>query len=406
MFDVKSIKGDFPILTQQVYGRELHYLDSAATSQKPQSVIDAIEQAYAHSNSNVHRGVHYLAEEMTALYEGARSTVRKYIGANHDEEIIFTSGATMALNLVARSWCDANLRAGDNIVVSEMEHHSNIVPWQMAAERSGATLRVLPFDAGGELMLDALDALLDERTRLVAVTQVSNVLGTVNNLNRIIEAAHRVGAVVVVDGCQGIVHESIDVVALDCDFYAFSGHKIYGPTGVGVLYGKLALLESMPPFMGGGDMVAKVTFERTTYAPLPLKFEAGTQNYVGAVALAKALDYVASLPMVEIRQYHAKLMERANRALLAIDGVQLYGLQQCKAPIIAFNVDGCNHYDLGVLLDRQGVAVRTGHHCAEPTVSHFGVTGMCRASMGVYTTEEDIDALAAAVQRAAKMLRR
>lgn len=406
MFDVKSIKSDFPILSQQVYGRELHYLDSAATSQKPQCVIDAIERLYVESNSNVHRGVHYLAEEMTSLYEGARSTVRKYIGAKYDEEIIFTSGATMALNLVARSWCDANLREGDNIVVSEMEHHSNIVPWQMAAERNGATLRVLPFDERGELMLDALDEVLDERTRLVAVTQVSNVLGTVNNLTKIIEAAHRIGAVVVVDGCQGIVHESIDVVATDCDFYAFSGHKIYAPTGIGVLYGKRALLESMPPFMGGGDMVAKVTFERTTYAPLPLKFEAGTQNYVGAAALAQALDYVASLPMAEIRQYHDKLVERANRGLLTVDGVQLYGLQQHKAPIISFNVEGCNHYDLGVLLDRQGVAVRTGHHCAEPTVSHFGVTGMCRASMGVYTTEEDIDALVAAVQRAVKMLRR
>lgn len=406
MFDVKSIKSDFPILSQQVYGRELHYLDSAATSQKPQCVIDAIEKLYVESNSNVHRGVHYLAEEMTSLYERARSTVRKYIGAKYDEEIIFTSGATMALNLVARSWCDANLREGDNIVVSEMEHHSNIVPWQMAAERNGATLRVLPFDERGELMLDALDEVLDERTRLVAVTQVSNVLGTVNNLTKIIEAAHRIGAVVVVDGCQGIVHESIDVVATDCDFYAFSGHKIYAPTGIGVLYGKRALLESMPPFMGGGDMVAKVTFERTTYAPLPLKFEAGTQNYVGAAALAQALDYVASLPMAEIRQYHDKLVERANRGLLTVDGVQLYGLQQHKAPIVSFNVEGCNHYDLGVLLDKQGVAVRTGHHCAEPTVSHFGVTGMCRASMGVYTMEEDIDALVAAVQRAVKMLRR
>lgn len=406
MFDAKSIKGDFPILSQRVNGRELHYLDSAATSQKPLCVIERIEQLYRESNSNVHRGVHYLAEEMTALYEAARTTVREYIGAASNEEVIFTSGATAALNLVARTWCDANLRAGDNIIVSEMEHHSNLVPWQMAAERSGAEVRMLPFDERGSLMMDALDTLLDERTRLVAVTQASNVLGTINDLKTIIDAAHRTGAVVVVDGCQGIAHERVNVVELDCDFYAFSGHKIYAPNGVGVLYGKRHILDSMPPFMGGGDMVAKVSFERTTYAPLPLKFEAGTQNYIAAVALAEALNYVKALPAAEIRQHHDMLMQRAVEGLMAVDGLRLYGTAQYKVPILSFNVDGCNHYDLGMLLDKMGVAVRTGHHCAEPTVSHFGVTGMCRASMGVYTVDEDIDALVAGVQRAVRMLRR
>lgn len=405
MFDVEKIRAEFPILSREVYGRRLVYLDSAATAQKPRCVVERMSELLLHDNANIHRGVHLLSEQMTSLYEEARETVRRFIGATHREEVIFTSGATMSLNLVATSWCERYLKEGDNIVVSHIEHHSNIVPWQLAAERKGAELRVIGVDDRGALMLDELDSIIDERTKVVAVTQASNTLGTRPDLTKIIDKAHSMGAVVVVDGCQGVVHGGVDVVALDCDFYAFSAHKLYGPTGVGVLYGKRALLEAMPPYMGGGDMVDKVTFERTTYAPLPLKFEAGTANYIGAVGLAEAIKFVESLPADEVEQHEKAMLDYATERLMQIDGMKIYGTTEGKSPIISFNVEGCDHYDIGMILDKMGVAVRTGHHCAEPVMARYGTNGVVRASIALYTNKNDIDALVAAVKRAVAMLK-
>ena len=405
MFDVEKIRAEFPILSREVYGRKLIYLDSAATAQKPRCVVAKMEELLLNDNANIHRGVHILSEEMTAKYEEAREVVRQFIGAEHREEIIFTSGATMSLNLVASSYCEKFLGEGDNVVISHIEHHSNIVPWQLVTERKGAELRVIPVDDSGALELGALDTLIDERTKVVAVTQASNTLGTRPDLAKIIAKAHSVGAVVVVDGCQGVVHGGVDVKSLDCDFYAFSGHKLYGPTGIGVLYGKRELLDKMPPYMGGGDMVDKVTFAKTTYAPLPLKFEAGTSNYIGAVGLAEAIKFVQSLSKEAIEKYEKELLDYATGELQKIEGVRIYGTTENKTPIISFNVDGCDHYDIGMILDKMGVAVRTGHHCAEPVMARYGTNGVVRASIALYTNKEDIDTFIKAVKRAVAMLK-
>ena len=405
MFDVEKIRRDFPILSDKVYGRPLVYLDSGATAQKPACVIARVEELMAHANANVHRGVHRLSEQMTQEYERARERVRAFIGAGSTEQIIFTSGATASINTVAYAWSRWFLSKGDNIVVSEMEHHSNIVPWQIAAEIYGAEIRVLPFDDEGRLMTERLGDVIDSRTRMVAVTQASNTLGTRPDLRPVIDAAHAVGAAVMVDGCQGVVHGGVDVEALGCDFYAFSGHKLYAPTGIGVLYGRRELLEEMPPFMGGGDMVDKVTFERTTYAPLPLKFEAGTSNFIGAVALGEAVAYLSQFDAAEIDAYERDLTRYATENLSRIDGLRIYGTTADKCSIVSFNVEGVHNYDMGMILDKLGVAVRTGHHCAEPVMTHYGVSGMCRASLAMYNTREEIDALMAGVERAVKMLR-
>ena len=405
MFEIEKIRAQFPILEREVYGRKLIYLDSAATAQKPMCVVENMSELLLNDNANIHRGVHILSEEMTAKYEEAREVVRQFIGAESREEIIFTSGATMSLNLVASSYCERYLHEGDNVVVSHIEHHSNIVPWQLATERKGAELRVIPVDDNGALELGSLDALIDEHTKIVAVTQASNTLGTRPDLPKIIAKAHSVGAIVVVDGCQGVVHGGVDVKALDCDFYAFSGHKLYGPTGIGVLYGKHELLDKMPPYMGGGDMVDKVTFAKTTYAPLPLKFEAGTSNFIGAVGLAEAIKFVQSFSKEEVEAHEKALLDYATAELQKIEGLHIYGTTEDKSPIISFNVEGCDHYDIGMILDKQGVAVRTGHHCAEPVMARYGTNGVVRASIALYTNKEDIDTFITALKRAVRMLK-
>lgn len=405
MFDLKAIREEFPILAREVHGRPLVYLDSGATAQKPLCVIDEIDRLHRELNANIHRGVHFLSEQTTDLYEQARERVRAFIGAESRTEIVFTAGATASINLVAQAWSEKFLHEGDNIVVSEMEHHSNIVPWQLAAQRRGAQLRVLPFDDRGEVCYERLGELLDERTKLVAITQASNTLGTMPDLRRVIDAAHAVGAVVMVDGCQGVVHGGVDVQALDCDFYAFSGHKLYGPTGIGVLYGKEQLLDAMPPYMSGGDMVDRVSFERTTFAPLPLKFEAGTANFIGAIGLARAIEWLQSLDSAVVAVHERDLLDYATASLRSIDGLRIYGEAEAKCAICSFNIEGAHHYDVGMILDKLGIAIRTGQHCAEPVMKHYGVTGMCRASFALYNTREEIDRLVEGVRRAARMLR-
>lgn len=405
MFDVEKIREEFPILARKVYGKPLVYLDSGATAQKPLAVIDTVDYLHLELNANIHRGVHLLSEEATERYEAARTQIAAFIGAAEKEEIVFTAGATASLNTVAYAWGGKFVTAGDNILVSELEHHSNIVPWQLLCERTGAELRVLPFDEEGELRYDLLPSLVDKRTRVVAVTQASNTLGTRPRLRRIIDAAHAVGAVAVVDGCQGIVHGGVDVREMDCDFYAFSGHKLYGPTGIGVLYGKRALLERMPPFLGGGDMVDRVSFRQTTYAPVPLKFEAGTANFVGAIGLGAAVEFVSRFDPSAIEAHEKALLDRATERLTAIDGLRIYGTAPDKCSIVSFNVEGVHPYDLGMILDKLGIAIRTGQHCAEPVMDHYGVTGMCRASFAMYNTLAEVDALVAGVERAVGMLR-
>ena len=404
-FDINKIRADFPILSRTVNNRPLVYFDSGATAQKPTVVIEKVDELMRHYNANIHRGVHHLSGRMTDMYEAARERVRQFIGAEHREEVVFTSGATASINLVAYAWSERYLKAGDNIVVSEMEHHSNIVPWQLAAMRHGAELRMLPFNESGELCMEQLDSLIDERTRLVAVTEASNTLGTCPDLDYIIAKAHAVGAVVMVDGCQGIVHGGGRVAERGYDFYALSGHKLYAPTGIGVLYGRKELLETMPPFMGGGDMVDKVTFAKTTYAPLPLKYEAGTSNFIGAVALGTAIDYVDSIGMAAIEEHEQMLLRLATERLEQIEGLRIYGKAAHKCPLVSFTVEGTHPYDVGMILDKLGIAIRTGHHCAEPVMTHYGVTGMCRASIGMYNTAEEVESLARGIERAVMMLR-
>lgn len=405
MFDVELIRKDFPILSREVNGKALVYLDSGATAQKPECVVELINRLHREYNANIHRGVHRLSEDMTQMYEAARERIREFIGAKQREEVIFTAGATASLNTVAYAWSERFLSAGDNIIISEMEHHSNIVPWQVVAARKGAQIRVLPFDDEGRLMTERLDELMDERTRLVAITQASNTLGTRPDLEQIIDKAHAIGAHVVVDGCQGVVHGGVDVQKLGCDFYAFSGHKLYGPTGIGVLYGRRELLEQMPPFLCGGDMVDRVSFEETSYAPLPLKFEAGTANFIGAIGLGEAVRYLSGLDLEAVECHEAQLTAYAQEQLERIDGLRIYGKCRGKSSIVSFNIDGIHHYDVGMILDKLGIAVRTGQHCAEPVMAHYGVTGMCRASIAMYNTREEINALCRGVERAVRMLR-
>lgn len=407
MKTLAEIRADFPILSSVVNGKPLVYLDTAATAQKPEVVIRIVDELHRSMNANIHRGIHYMAEETTARYEQARERVRALLNAASTREIVFTSGATQSINLVASSFGEKYVREGDNVLITEMEHHSNIVPWQFVAERRGAELRVLPFDNQGALRLDLLPGLIDERTRIVAVTQASNVLGTMPDLKYIIDTAHAQDIPVLVDGCQGIVHDKTDVQALDCDFYAFSGHKLYGPTGIGVLYGKEKWLAALPPYMGGGDMVATVTIPRgTTFAELPLKFEAGTSNYIGAIGLGTAIDYFDSLTPDWIHEHESALLERATTLLRdQIDGLRIYGTVPGKSPIISFTVDGTHPADIGMIVDKLGVAIRTGTHCAEPVMTHYGITAMCRLSIGLYNTEEEIDTAVAAVGKAVKMLR-
>ena len=405
MFNPYDIRGEFPILGEKVYGKPLVYLDNGATAQKPRCVIDTVADLYRHENANIHRGVHYLSERCTALYEDARKVVAEALGTHDVGEVIFTAGATASLNTVAYTWGEMSVAEGDNVVVSEMEHHSNIVPWQMLCQRKGAELRVLPFDDEGNLQTAMLDTLLDERTKVVAVTQASNTLGTMPELRTIIDKAHEVGAVVVVDGCQGFVHAEVNVKELGCDFYAFSSHKLYGPNGVGVLYGRRELLEQMPPFLGGGDMVKKVSFEKTTYADLPLKFEAGTANYIDAIGLAEAIRFLRGLDRAGVMAHERALLDYATEELGKIEGLRIYGSAAEKCSIVSFNVEGVHNFDLGAVLDRSGVAIRTGAHCADPVMAHYGVQGMARASFGLYNTAEEVDALVAAVKKAIRMLK-
>ncbi len=402
-YNVEEIRQDFPILQREVYGRPLIYLDNAATTQKPRSVVEAISNEYFSTNANVHRGVHFLSQKATDLHEAARERVRQFINARSTAEVLFTRGTTESLNLVASSFGEAFLKEGDEVIVSVMEHHSDIVPWQLLRERKGIVIRVIPMDDSGRLDLEAYERLFSERTRLVCVAHVSNVLGTVNPVKKMAATAHAHGAYMLVDGAQSIPHFKVDVQDLDCDFLTFSGHKIYGPTGIGVLYGRECLLEKMPPYQGGGEMIARVTFEHTTYERLPYKFEAGTPDYVGTHALAAAIDYVEALGMDEIAAHERRLTQYAMERLGAIKDMHLYGTTPDKDAVVAFNVGNIHPLDLGTLLDRLGIAIRTGHHCAQPLMQRCGVEGMARASFALYNTMDEIDKLAEGIERVSKM---
>lgn len=402
-YNVEEIRQDFPILQREVYGRPLIYLDNAATTQKPRSVVEAISNEYYSTNANVHRGVHFLSQKATDLHEAARERVRQFINARSTAEVLFTRGTTESLNLVASSFGEAFLKEGDEVIVSVMEHHSDIVPWQLLRERKGIVIRVIPMDDSGRLDLEAYERLFSERTRLVCVAHVSNVLGTVNPVKKMAATAHAHGAYMLVDGAQSIPHFKVDVQDLDCDFLTFSGHKIYGPTGIGVLYGRESLLEKIPPYQGGGEMIARVTFEHTTYERLPYKFEAGTPDYVGTHALAAAIDYVEALGMDEIAAHERRLTQYAMERLGAIKDMHLYGTTPDKDAVVAFNVGNIHPLDLGTLLDRLGIAIRTGHHCAQPLMQRCGVEGMARASFALYNTMDEIDKLAEGIERVSKM---
>lgn len=402
-YNVEEIRQDFPILQREVYGRPLIYLDNAATTQKPRSVVEAISNEYYSTNANVHRGVHFLSQKATDLHEAARERVRQFINARSTAEVLFTRGTTESLNLVASSFGEAFLKEGDEVIVSVMEHHSDIVPWQLLRERKGIVIRVIPMDDSGRLDLEAYERLFSERTRLVCVAHVSNVLGTVNPVKQMAATAHAHGAYMLVDGAQSIPHFKVDVQDLDCDFLTFSGHKIYGPTGIGVLYGRESLLEKMPPYQGGGEMIARVTFEHTTYERLPYKFEAGTPDYVGTHALAAAIDYVEALGMDEIAAHERRLTQYAMERLGAIKDMHLYGTTPDKDAVVAFNVGNIHPLDLGTLLDRLGIAIRTGHHCAQPLMQRCGVEGMARASFALYNTMDEIDRLSEGIERVSKM---
>lgn len=402
MYDLNKVRADFPILSRQVYNRPLVYLDNAATTQKPRKVVDAITEEYYSVNANVHRGVHFLSQQATQLHEEARERVRQFINARSIEEIVFTRGTTESLNLIASSLGES-FREGDEIIVSELEHHSNIVPWQFLVERKGVVLKVIPLLPDGSLDLEAYERLFTPRTRLVSVAHVSNVLGTVNPIGQMARTAHAHGALFVADGAQSVPHFRVDVQELDCDFLTFSGHKIYGPTGVGVLYGRERLLEQMPPYQGGGEMIAKVTFVKTTYERLPYKFEAGTPDFIGTHALAVALDYVDEIGLDAISEHEHELTRYAMEQLSAIPDIRFFGTTPDKDAVISFLVGNIHHLDMGTLLDRLGVAVRTGHHCAQPLMDHYGVEGMVRASFAMYNTRDEIDSFVEAVDRVRKM---
>ncbi len=398
-----GVRQDFPILSRTVYGKPLVYLDNGATTQKPRCVVDAITDEYYSVNANVHRGVHFLSQQATELHEASRETVRRFINARSTTEIVFTRGTTESINLLASSFGEAFLKEGDEVIVSTMEHHSNIVPWQLLQMRKGIVLRVIPMNDRGELLLDEYERLFTPRTRIVCVAHVSNVLGTVNPVREMIATAHAHGVPVLVDGAQSIPHMPVDVQALDADFYVFSGHKIYGPTGVGVLYGKEDWLDKLPPYQGGGEMIQHVSFERTTFNELPFKFEAGTPDYIGTTGLAKALDYVSALGMDRIAAYEHELTEYATRRLKEIPGMRIFGEAPEKGSVISFLVGNIHHFDMGTLLDRLGIAVRTGHHCAQPLMQRLGIEGTVRASFALYNTKEEIDALVAGVERVSRM---
>ena len=403
MYNVEEIRADFPILARTVYGKPLVYLDNGATTQKPRCVVDAITDEYYSVNANVHRGVHFLSQQATELHEASRETVRRFINARSTNEIVFTRGTTESINLLASSVGEAFLGEGDEVIVSTMEHHSNIVPWQLLQMRKGIKLRVIPMNDCGELLLNEYERLFTERTRIVCVTHVSNVLGTVNPVKDMIATAHAHGVPVLVDGAQSIPHMPVDVQALDADFYVFSGHKVYGPTGVGVLYGKEEWLDKLPPYQGGGEMIQHVSFERTTFNELPFKFEAGTPDYIGTTGLARALDYVTTLGMDRIAAYEHDLTEYATRRLKEIPGMRIFGEAAEKGSVISFLVGDIHHFDMGTLLDRLGIAVRTGHHCAQPLMQRLGIEGTVRASFALYNTKEEIDALVAGVERVSRM---
>ena len=402
-YPIDDIRADFPILSREVYGRPLVYLDNAATTQKPRAVVEAIAQEYYSVNANVHRGVHFLSQQATTLHEEARERVRAFIGAQSVSEIVFTRGTTESLNLVATSFGETFLQEGDEVLLTVMEHHSDIVPWQLLRERKGIVIKVIPMNDAGELDMEAYERLFTPRTRLVCVAHVSNVLGTVNPIARMVEVAHAHGAYLLADGAQSVPHFKVDVQALRCDFLTFSGHKIYGPTGIGVLYGREALLEQMQPYQGGGEMIARVTFEKTTYERLPYKFEAGTPDYVGSHALAAAIDYVEGIGMDRIAAHERELTKYAMARMADIPGMQLYGTAPDKDAVVAFNVKDIHPLDLGTLLDRLGIAIRTGHHCAQPLMARCGVEGMARASFALYNTKEEIDTFVAGLERVVKM---
>ncbi len=403
MFNINAVRTDFPILSREVYGKPLVYLDNGATTQKPLCVLDAMRDEYLNVNANVHRGVHYLSQQATEQHEAARETVRRFINARSTSEIIFTRGTTESMNLVASSFTEAFMHEGDEVIISEMEHHSNIVPWQLMAAKRGIAIRIIPVNDSSELDVEAYRQLFTERTRLVSVTHVSNVLGTINPIVEIIAIAHENNVPVMVDGAQSTPHLAIDVQALDCDFFAFSGHKVYGPTGIGVLYGKEEWLDRMPPYQGGGEMIEHVSFEKTTFERLPLKFEAGTPDYIATVGLATALDYVNALGMDNIRAHEQALTRHCMEQLSTIEGMRLIGTAQEKDAVVSFLVGNIHPLDMGTLLDRLGIAVRTGHHCAQPLMDRFGILGTVRASFALYNTLDEVDALVEGVRRVSKM---
>lgn len=397
--NIESIRADFPILTQTVHNRPLVYLDNAATTQKPWSVIQKIEEGYTKQNANVHRGVHFLSQMATEAHEAARVTVQQFLGAAHAHEIIFTRGTTESINLVAASFGETFLKQGDEVIVSEMEHHSNIVPWQLLQQRKGIIIKVIPFNEAGELDLQAYASLFSDRTKLVAVNHVSNVLGTINPVQQIIQIAHHSNVPVLIDGAQSVPHIAVNVQELDADFYVFSGHKIYGPTGMGVLYGKEKWLDAMVPYQGGGEMIAQVSFEKTTFNELPYKFEAGTPDFIGSTALAEAIRYVQNIGMDQIAAYETYLLNYATDKLQQLGDVRFFGTSSHKSAVISMQVGNIHHYDMGTLLDKLGIALRTGHHCAQPIMQHFGIEGTLRASFALYNTTQEIDALVAGIQR-------
>lgn len=403
MYDIQKIREDFPILSRTVYGKPLIYLDNGATTQKPKCVVDAIVDEYYSVNANVHRGVHFLSQQATNLHEASRETVRKFINARSTSEIIFTRGTTESINLVASSFTDAFMKEGDEVIVSVMEHHSNIVSWQIQALRKGIVLKVIPMNDRGELLIDEYEKLFTPRTKLVSVAHVSNVLGTINPVKQIASIAHAHNVPVLIDGAQGIPHMKVDVQDIDADFYVFSAHKIYGPTGIGVLYGKENLLDKMPPYQGGGEMIKNVSFEGTTFNELPFKFEAGTPDYVGSTAMAKALDYVSEIGIENIAAHEHELTMYAMQRMKEISGMRIFGEAEHKGGVISFLVGDIHHFDMGTLLDRLGIAVRTGHHCAEPLMHRLGIEGTVRASFGMYNTKEEVDTLVAGIERVSKM---
>lgn len=403
-FDINKVRSDFPILLEKVYAKPLVYLDNGATTQKPLPVIDCINNYYFKHNSTIHRGIHFLSEQSTENYELARKTIQQFIHARHAHEIIFTSGTTGSINAIAFSFGEAFIKEDDEIIISEMEHHANIVPWQMLCERKQAKLKVIPINDLGELELDKLDSLFSKKTRLMAITYVSNALGTVNPVKKIIQTAHRYNVPVLIDGAQAVQHIEVDVQQLDCDFFVFSGHKIYGPTGIGVLYGKEQWLEKLPPYQGGGDMVDVVSFEKTTYGELPFKFEAGTTNYIGAAGLQKAIAYLSSLGLDNIAKHETEVLDYATNKLSQIPGIKIYGKAAHKVVILSFLLDNIHAYDTGMIIDKMGIAVRTGTHCAQPVMQKYGIDGTIRASLGLYNTKEEIDRLIEAILKAKELL--